>query len=142
MESRALLGLVDQLDGNLEELEEALGPMLDDSLNATTKKLPILDRAKLNITVVYAIESLLFCTPLLVPQAARSITDMVFHSISQNKRRQCERTSSLQGAHESKAILRKSQRSRGEGLSRETEHNLEQAGSCKNNTALTGTRKR
>lgn len=62
MESKALLDLIDQLDGNLEGLEEALSPVLEDSLSATTKRLPILDRAKLNITVVYAIESLLFCT--------------------------------------------------------------------------------
>lgn len=61
MESAALLGLVDQLDGNLNQLEEALGPILEESLNATSKKLPLLDRAKLNITVVYAIESLIFC---------------------------------------------------------------------------------
>jgi len=61
MESKQLLELIDQLDDNLENLEEALKPILDDSLGAATKKLPILDRAKLNITVVYAIESLLFC---------------------------------------------------------------------------------
>jgi len=61
MESKALLALVDQLDGNLDGLEEALDPLLQDSLSATTKRLPILDRAKLNITVVYAVESLLFC---------------------------------------------------------------------------------
>lgn len=61
MESRALLDLVDHLDGHLDGLEEALDPLLQDSLSATTKKLPILDRAKLNITVVYAVESLLFC---------------------------------------------------------------------------------
>lgn len=61
MESAALLGLVDQLDGNLGQLEEALGPILEESLGATSKKLPLLDRAKLNITVVYAIESLIFC---------------------------------------------------------------------------------
>lgn len=61
MESKQLLDLIDQLDDNLENLEEALKPILEDSLGAATKKLPILDRAKLNITVVYAIESLLFC---------------------------------------------------------------------------------
>lgn len=66
MESAALLGLVDQLDGNLGQLEEALGPILEESLGATSKKLPLLDRAKLNITVVYAIESLIFCECHLV----------------------------------------------------------------------------
>lgn len=61
MESNALLELIDQLDGHIESLEDVLSPLLEDSLSATTKKLPLLDRAKLNITVVYAIESLLFC---------------------------------------------------------------------------------
>ncbi|KAJ9654113.1 hypothetical protein H2198_006793 [Neophaeococcomyces mojaviensis] len=60
MESLQLLDLVDQLDDNLGDLEEVLKPILEDSLGAASKKLPILDRAKLNITVVYAIESLLF----------------------------------------------------------------------------------
>lgn len=69
MESAALIGLVDQLGGNLGQLEEALGPILEESLNATSKKLPLLDRAKLNITVVYAIESLLFCQSDLVGNA-------------------------------------------------------------------------
>jgi len=45
MESKQLLELIDQLDDNLENLEEALKPILDDSLGAATKKLPILDRA-------------------------------------------------------------------------------------------------
>ena len=61
MESNAVLDHIDQLDGNVEALEELLLPLIEDSVNAATKKLPILDRAKLNTTVVYAIESLLFC---------------------------------------------------------------------------------
>lgn len=61
MDSKQLLDLIDQLDDHLENLEETLQPILEDSLGSASKKLPILDRAKLNITVVYAIESLLFC---------------------------------------------------------------------------------
>lgn len=61
MESNAVLDLIDQLEGNVEALEELLLPLIEDSVNAATKKLPIFDRAKLNTTVVYAIETLLFC---------------------------------------------------------------------------------
>ena len=60
MEGAALLKAIDSLDGELDNLEDVLKPILDDSLQGTTRKLPILDRAKLNVTVVYAIESLLF----------------------------------------------------------------------------------
>lgn len=81
MESKALLELIDQLDGNLENLEDALDPLLADSLAASTKKLPILDRAKLNITVVYAIESLLFCKGALHIQSPRLV--LIHGSISQ-----------------------------------------------------------
>lgn len=61
MDSKQLIDQIDQLDDNLESLEEVLQPILEDSLSNASKKLPILDRAKLNITAVYAIESLLFC---------------------------------------------------------------------------------
>ena len=61
MESAAVIQKIDNLEDSLATLEEVLRPILDDSLHAASKKLPLLDRAKLNVTVVYAIESLLFC---------------------------------------------------------------------------------
>lgn len=61
MNTKSVLGLVDQLADDLEDLEETLEPILANSLIATTKKLPLLDRAKLNVLLVYAIESLIFC---------------------------------------------------------------------------------
>lgn len=138
MESKALLGLIDQLDGNLDGLEEALSPILEDSLSATTKRLPILDRAKLNITVVYAIESLLFCTSNGSPHAAL----LTRNSISQSQWRRCERAPCLQGNRACQAILCQGQGSRREGVWCQAEYHVEQAGSSKNNTALSGTRKR
>ncbi|KAK5105948.1 hypothetical protein LTS08_000063 [Lithohypha guttulata] len=60
MDSVTLLESLDNVDADLESLEAVLKPILDDSLHSATRKLPILDRAKLNVTVVYAIESLLF----------------------------------------------------------------------------------
>lgn len=52
--------LLDKLDGDLTGLQTALKPLLSD-LEGISSKLPLLDRAKLQVLVAYAIESLLFC---------------------------------------------------------------------------------
>ncbi|PSR83850.1 hypothetical protein BD289DRAFT_340916, partial [Coniella lustricola] len=49
---------LDKLDDNVDGLEAALKPILTD-LDETASKLPLLDRAKLYITVAYSIESTL-----------------------------------------------------------------------------------
>ena len=53
---------LDQLDIDLDQLEEALKPLLGD-ISDISSKLPLLDKAKLNVLVSYAIESVLFCKP-------------------------------------------------------------------------------
>ena len=63
MDTSRALTLVEQLEDNIEDLEEALQPVLSQALSETTKKLPLLDRAKLNVTIVYALGSLIFCMP-------------------------------------------------------------------------------
>ncbi|KIW25134.1 uncharacterized protein PV07_10798 [Cladophialophora immunda] len=60
MDTKAVVQLVDELQENLEDLEDNLEPVLSGALSATTKKLPLLDRAKLNVLLVYSIESLIF----------------------------------------------------------------------------------
>ncbi|EXJ73128.1 uncharacterized protein A1O5_04277 [Cladophialophora psammophila CBS 110553] len=60
MDTKAVIELVDELEENLEDLEDNLEPVLSGALSATTKKLPLLDRAKLNVLLVYSIESLIF----------------------------------------------------------------------------------
>ncbi|KAH8426409.1 Sas10/Utp3/C1D family protein [Aspergillus melleus] len=55
-----LLPLVDQLDDNVDDLEEALAPLLNSAVTETSKKLPVLDKAKYHVLVTYALESLLF----------------------------------------------------------------------------------
>ncbi|KIW49154.1 hypothetical protein PV05_10858 [Exophiala xenobiotica] len=62
MDTKSVLALAEQLEDNIEDLEDSLGAILetDGAFAATTKKLPLLERAKLNVLVVYAIESLLF----------------------------------------------------------------------------------
>jgi hypothetical protein len=49
------------LSSSISDLEKQLQPLLTSALSDSTKKLPLLDRAKLYITIVYAIESLIFC---------------------------------------------------------------------------------
>lgn len=61
METSDLLPLLEQLDDNVDDLEESLQPFLDRSLIGTSKKLPVLDKAKLYVLTTYALESLLFC---------------------------------------------------------------------------------
>ncbi|KAJ9608070.1 hypothetical protein H2200_007058 [Cladophialophora chaetospira] len=60
MDTKAVIELVDELQENLEDLEDNLGSIPSGSLAATSRKLPLLDRAKLNVLLVYSIESLLF----------------------------------------------------------------------------------
>ena len=62
MTTASLLSDLEDLTDDLADLDETLSPLLIDSLPQTTKKLPLLDKAKLYVTTVYAIESLLFCT--------------------------------------------------------------------------------
>ncbi|EXJ95065.1 hypothetical protein A1O1_00183 [Capronia coronata CBS 617.96] len=60
MDTKSLLALVEQLEDNIDDLEDNLQPLTEGALATTTKKLPVLDRAKLNVLLVYSIESLLF----------------------------------------------------------------------------------
>ncbi|RAL06420.1 uncharacterized protein BO80DRAFT_498509 [Aspergillus ibericus CBS 121593] len=60
MEATDLLPLLEQLDDNIDDLEEALKPILESSVVATSKKLPVLDKAKFHVLVTYALESLIF----------------------------------------------------------------------------------
>ena len=61
MDSINLIPMVESLDDNIDDLDEALAPLLNASLSDTTRKLPVLDKAQLYVLVVYAIESILFC---------------------------------------------------------------------------------
>jgi exosome complex protein LRP1 len=51
---------LEKLDGDLDNLEEAIKPLLQ-NMGDVASKLPLLDKAKLYVLVAYAIESLLFC---------------------------------------------------------------------------------
>lgn len=60
MEADDLISLVDDLGENIDDLEEALSPLLSSALSTSTSKLPLLDKAKLYVLATYAIESILF----------------------------------------------------------------------------------
>jgi exosome complex protein LRP1 len=66
MEADDLIPLLEQLEDNVDELEEVLRPLLQGSLciSDLSKKLPLLDRAKLHVLITYTLESLIFCMPL------------------------------------------------------------------------------
>lgn len=55
---------LEQLEADLDQLEEALKPLLED-LGGLSSQLPLLDKSKLCVLTTYAIESLLFCAPPL-----------------------------------------------------------------------------
>lgn len=52
---------VERLEENIDDLEEALQKTLGSSLEETSRKLPLLDRAKLHVWVTYTLETLLHC---------------------------------------------------------------------------------
>ncbi|GAB7345916.1 hypothetical protein MBLNU457_4152t1 [Dothideomycetes sp. NU457] len=58
--AEGLVSSLDHLASDIEDLEEALTPILNNALAASTSKLPLLDKAKLYVLATYAIESLLF----------------------------------------------------------------------------------
>lgn len=60
MNSEGLLQTLDQVDLNLDTLEEVLKPILENGLKGASQKLAIFERVKLNVTVVYAIDTLLY----------------------------------------------------------------------------------
>ncbi|RHZ70516.1 hypothetical protein CDV55_103525 [Aspergillus turcosus] len=60
MEAADLLPLLEQLDDNVDDLEEALKPILESPVSETSNKLPLLDKAKFHVLVTYALESLIF----------------------------------------------------------------------------------
>ncbi|KAL1640606.1 hypothetical protein SLS58_006801 [Diplodia intermedia] len=60
MDTPNLLPQVEALADNIDDLEDALAPLLQSALSTHASKLPLLDKAKLYTLVTYAIESMLF----------------------------------------------------------------------------------
>ncbi|KAL2054124.1 hypothetical protein ABVK25_005663 [Lepraria finkii] len=60
METTDLVPMIELLDDNIDDLEEALEPLMKAALSDSAGKLPLLDKAQLYVLVTYAIESILF----------------------------------------------------------------------------------
>jgi exosome complex protein LRP1 len=60
MDTSDIQELIDDLSGNLDDLEASLAPILSTALSASTSKLPLLDKAKLYVLATYALDSVLF----------------------------------------------------------------------------------
>ena len=61
MDSTDIVPLLEALDDNIDDVEEALSPLLKAALSDTAGRLPVLDKAQLYVLLTYAIESILFC---------------------------------------------------------------------------------
>ena len=61
MDATDLTPLLDVLDDNIDDLEEAVEPLIKGALSDIVGRLPLLDKAKLYVLVTYAVESMLFC---------------------------------------------------------------------------------
>lgn len=62
MDPTKILSLLEQLDDDIDDIEDAVAPFIQKTIPEFASKLPLLDKAKLYTLVTYAIESILFCT--------------------------------------------------------------------------------
>lgn len=61
MNASQVMDLVNLLDDQVDDIEDALAPLLKSSLQDIAAKLPVVDKARLYVLTTYAIDSLLFC---------------------------------------------------------------------------------
>ena len=61
MDPTDMIPMLEALDDNMDDVEEALSPLLKAALSDTAGRLPVLDKAQLYVLVTYAMESILFC---------------------------------------------------------------------------------
>ena len=105
METTNLEPLIDSLDDNIDDLEEALEPLLKSALSDIAGKLPLLDKAQLYVLVTYAIESILFCESA----GANNVTEANLYSLSSTQWHQFQRTPGLPRVDTGQTIFREDQ---------------------------------
>lgn len=62
MDAVDLVPMLEGLEEHIDDLEDSLLPIMKTNLADITSKLPLLEKAKLQVLVTYAIESILFCS--------------------------------------------------------------------------------
>ena len=100
-----LVPLIESLDDNIDDLEEALEPLLNSALSDTAGKLPLLDKAQLYVLVTYAIESILFCMSVGTTASVKTNCD----SISPTEWCQFQRTPGLSRIDAGQTVFREDQ---------------------------------
>lgn len=63
--------LLEALGDDIDGLEEALAPLINETLADAVSKLPLLDKAQLFALVTYAVETMLYCKFCSDPILAR-----------------------------------------------------------------------
>lgn len=106
METVNLLPLIESLEDNIDDLEEALEPVLKNALSDTAGKLPLLDKAQLYVLITYAIESILFCRSA----RTKNFREAHHYSLSSTQWYQFQRTPGLSRVDPGQTILREDQR--------------------------------
>ena len=61
MDQSEIDDLTKQLGDGIDDLSSVLSSVVKISVTASASKMPLLDRAKMYVLIVYAIESVLFC---------------------------------------------------------------------------------
>lgn len=102
MDVTDILPQLERLDGEIDDLEDALEPLLR-SLPEVASKLPLLDKSKLYVLVAYALESMIFCKNILQTQKG-VLTDKYYSFFTPQW---CKRqgASSLQGTDKDTTIF-------------------------------------
>ncbi|KAM5476844.1 hypothetical protein MauCBS54593_000114 [Microsporum audouinii] len=59
-ETTDLKPLLEQLEDDIDDIEDALEPLLEHGLATISQKLPLMEKAKLHVLLTYSIESLIF----------------------------------------------------------------------------------
>lgn len=107
MDGVDLTPLLDQLDDNIDDVQETLEPLTKAPLSETAAKLPLLDRAKLYVSITYAIESILFCEQSITV-LSRDDNNM-FLSIHSPQWHQRQSAPCLSRVDQTKTVLREDQ---------------------------------
>lgn len=110
MDTGQVMDMVNLLDDQVDDIEEALAPLLKETLQDTAATLPVVDKARLYVLTTYAIDSLLFCT---CPPPSLQAPSLTISSISQTPWRQRPRTPRHARTRARQTVRQEDQRSAG-----------------------------